>query len=255
MRLPGAQPLSPAAGDAALQLAQLQQQLDAARADLQDFVYTVSHDLRAPLRHITAFAQIIAEDLVDMPPDIADHLATVRQSAQLLTQQLDGLAALSRLGQQPVQLSTVDTAALLRELVAALSLRQGDRLLHWQLAPDLPEVLADAAVLRQVFERVLDNALKFTRACTPAEVAVSWRALADGRCQISVQDNGVGFNPQQADRLFKVFGKLHSVREFEGLGLGLVQARKLMEHMGARISIAGQAQEGCCVSLQLLLKK
>ena len=236
-----------------LQLAQLQQQLDAARAELQDFVYTVSHDLRAPLRHITAFAQVIAEDSVDMPPDIAEHLVTIRLAAQLLTQQLDGLAAFSRLGQHAVQLTAVDTGLLLREVVEELSPRRGDRLLQWHLAPDLPQVLADAALLRQVFARVLDNALKFTRNCERAEVAVSWQALAGGGCQISVQDNGIGFHSQQAGKLFKVFGRLRPVREYEGLGLGLLQCRKLLERMGASITISAQADVGCVVNLTLPL--
>jgi light-regulated signal transduction histidine kinase (bacteriophytochrome) len=234
-------------------VAQLQQQLDTARGELQDFVYTVSHDLRAPLRHINAFAQIIAEDLVDIPPDIAGHLLTIRQSAQLLTQQLEGLSALSRLSHASVLVTAVDTVSLMQDVMQGLLPHQTTRQLQWQVAPDLPAVRADAKLLRQVFEQVIGNAIKFTRPRAQAEVAVSWQSVADGRCLISVQDNGVGFNPQQADRLFKVFGKLHSVREFEGLGLGLLQCRKMLACMDASIAISAQADAGCVVTLTLPL--
>ncbi len=236
-------------------LAQLERERDAARAELQEFVYTVSHDLRAPLRHITSFAQIIAEDLPGMPADIAAHLATIRQSAQLLTQQLDGLAMLSRLGGQTLTLGAVDTAALVRDVVDDLARQLPQRQVQWHIAPDLPVVQADAAMLRQVLVNVLDNALKFTRHREVADISVSWQPLDGGQSCIRVQDNGVGFAPQQADKLFKVFGKLHLPREFEGLGLGLVQARKLLESMGGQISITGEVQQGCCVSLDLLLNR
>jgi signal transduction histidine kinase len=232
-------------------LAQLQQERDAARAELQEFVYTVSHDLRAPLRHITAFAQIIAEDLSDMPPDIAAHLVTIRQAVKLLTQQLDGLAALSRLVRQEVQGVVVDTTAVIQQVVEELAPRYAGRAVRWQVAPDFPPVLGDAALLGQVLMQVLDNACKFTRARSPAIITLSWQKLSASQCQISVQDNGTGFSPQQADRLFKVFSKLHPAREFEGLGLGLVQCRKMLARMGGSISVAGALDAGCCVTLTL----
>ncbi len=233
------------------ELERVQRQLEAARIELQEFVYTVSHDLRAPLRHITSFAQIIAEDMPDMPADIAAHLATIRQSAQLLTQQLEGLAMLSRLGEQALTPGAVDTAALVRDVVDDLARQHPQRQVHWRVAPDLPVVQSDAAMVRQVLLIVLDNALKFTRCRELADISVSWQLLDAGQCCVSVQDNGVGFAPQQADKLFKVFGKLHLPRKFEGLGLGLVQARTLMERMGGHISVTGEVQNGCCVNLLL----
>ena len=102
-----------AEGDAAAQLAPLRAELAQAQAELQDFVYTVSHDLRAPLRHIFAYAQVIEEDWPDAPPDMRGHLATIRSAAQLLTQQLDGLTQLSRIANQPMQVQAVDLSCLL----------------------------------------------------------------------------------------------------------------------------------------------
>jgi len=235
------------------QVAELRQQLEAALTELQEFTYTVSHDLRAPLRHINAFAQIIEEDLPDMPSDIAGHLATIRQSAQLLTQQLDGLTALSRLGQQAVQVESVDTAAVVRRMIAATRQQLSPRQLQWQVADDFPMVLADAGLLGQVLTQLLDNACKFTRGRQPATINVSWTVLPDGRCVLSVQDNGVGFRPEQASQLFKAFGRLHPAREFEGLGLGLVLCRKMLLRMDGSISIEGAQDAGCCVRLTLPL--
>ncbi|MBP8286924.1 MAG: hypothetical protein KAX57_08800, partial [Rhodoferax sp.] len=123
-------------------VADLQRALQAARDELQAFTYTVSHDLRAPLRHINAFAQIIEEDWLTMPPEVAGHLATIRQSAQLLTRQLDGLTALSRLAQAPLHMALLNASALVADGVTALSQGHGSRQIDWQLAPGLPEIWA-----------------------------------------------------------------------------------------------------------------
>ena len=245
-------PASVAAAEvSAAQLTQLQRQLDDCRTELQEFTYTVSHDLRAPLRHINAFAQIIEEDWPDMPLEMAGHLATIRQSAQLLTQQLDGLTALSRLGQQLPQLAVVNTSALVQGVVDDLARQLPQRRIVWQLAPDLPQVWADAAMLQQVLTLLLDNTCKFTRPRAVAQISVRGALLADGSGTLTIADNGVGFQPGQASQLFKVFARLHPAREFDGLGLGLVTCRKLLERMGGGISISGAPDAGCEISLSL----
>ena len=231
--------------------AQLQRQLDAARAELQDLTYTVSHDLRAPLRHINAYAQIIQEDWPDLPADVAGHLATIRQSAQLLTQQLDGLTQLSRLGLQPLELQQVNVAEMAQAVADELAAQQPQKSVQWQLARDVPLVLADAALLRQVLVQVLDNALKFSRGADLVQVALTWQAVNDGDCRVFITDQGVGFVPEQADKLFKVFAKLHPAREFAGLGLGLVTSRKIMERLGGEIAIKGAVGQGCRVTLDM----
>jgi signal transduction histidine kinase len=241
----------------AVELQRLQHELAQTKAELQDFVYTVSHDLRAPLRHIFAYAQVIEEDWPDAPPEMRGHLATIRGAAQLLTQQLEGLTQLSRIANQPLQLQAVDFVALTRQLADELMQRWPERLVQWQLAEDVPPVFADADGLRQVLIQVLDNALKFSRGRDPALVELTWRRLPFGEenqvegIEISVRDNGIGFVPEHADKLFKVFGKLHSVREFEGLGLGLVLARKWLARMGGLICAEGVLDRGCCVLITL----
>ena len=234
-------------------VAQLTRELAQVRTEFQDFVHTVSHDLRAPLRHINAFAKIIEEDLIDPPPDILGHLATIRQSAQLLTKQLDGLTLLSRLGEYPLQLQAVDVSGLVQALSLELMQPCPGRPVQWQLAQDVPVVRADAELLRQLFTHLLDNALKFSRCRTPALVTLTWASApnAPGQCQISLADNGVGFAAEAAGKLGKVFARLHTVRDFEGLGLGLVASRKIVERLGGSLAITAQLNVGCQVVVTL----
>lgn len=262
-----------AAPEQEVEVERLKHELAQLRAEFQDFTYSVSHDLRAPLRHIRAFAQVIEEDLPDAPPDIRAHLSTIQQSAQLLTQQLDGLLMLSRLGQQAVKLQPVPVLPLLQSVLDELQQQQPQRQVQWHMAPDFPALWADADLLRQVFSHVLDNAMKFTRKRELAQIDITWQwavpvdaetaaephatafmpTLAQGQklCQISITDNGIGFVPEQASKLFKVFAKLHLARDFEGLGLGLVASRKLLAHMGGSIGISAQVNGGCQVQISL----
>jgi signal transduction histidine kinase len=238
-------------------LVQVRAELAQLRAEFQDFVYTVSHDLRAPLRHIFAYAQVIEQDWPNAPPDMRGHLATIRGSAQLLTQQLEGLTQLSRIANQAVHLQALDPRPVLQSALHALMQRTPKRPVQWQLASDVPAVWADAEGLRQVLLQVLDNALKFSRDPDPAVIDVTWRrvpasAVNPSECiEICLQDRGVGFAPEQADKLFKVFGKLHPAREFEGLGLGLVLARKWLARMAGTIRVDGAVEGGCCVTITL----
>lgn len=233
-------------------VANLQRELQSARDELQAFTYTVSHDLRAPLRHINAFVQIIEEDWPDLPGEVIGHLATIRQSAQLLTRQLDGLTALSRLAQLPLSMALLNVSAVVADRVATLSQGLGSRQIDWQLAPGLQEIWADEAMLRQVLGHVLDNATKFTRSRAPSRIQVGGERLPDGSGVLTIADNGVGFKPEQASQLFKVFARLHPAREFDGLGLGLVMCHKLMARMGGGIEITAEPDHGCTVRLRFM---
>jgi len=253
---------SPNHQDLSEQLAQLQRQLEASRVELQEFTYAVSHDLRAPLRHIHAYAQIIAEDWPELPDELASHLRTIRQSAQLLSSQLDGLTQLSRLGVQPLDLQPVPIGPLAREVADELMALHPQ--VVWQLADDVPPVLADACLLRQVLQQLLGNALKFSRGQAPAQISLSWQhdpAPSAGVASelpnpgpsicLTIRDQGVGFRSEQAQLLFKVFGKLHPTRDYEGLGLGLLQCRRIVERLGGTIQITAELDRGCAVTVCL----
>lgn len=237
----------------------LEAELAQVRAEFQAFVYTVSHDLRAPLRHINAFAQVIEEDLPNAPTDILGHLATIRQSAQLLTQQLDGLTQLSRLGQQRVQWQAVDVLTMVQAVARDLVQHLPDHPVQWQWPQEGPLVWADADLLRQLLTHVLDNALKFSRKREPAVISLTWQMAAPsqpglpGRCTLSLRDNGIGFAPEKAGSLFKVFAKLNPTRDYEGLGLGLVSCHRIMQRLGGHLAIEAAVDAGCCVTLSLPL--
>ena len=225
-----------------------------ARAELDEFTASVSHDLRASLRHVNAYVQIIQEDLGDAAPaGIRGHLGTVGQAAKQMGRQIDGLLALSRLSQVGLQLTPVDVVAMVRDVCAEMASALADRVVDWQVAADLPVLMCDAALLRQVFSHLLSNACKFTASRALAVIQVNWQLDASGLCALTVTDNGVGFNPQYAAKLFHVFQRLHGAREFEGLGMGLALTRKIIERHGGTVSASGVLDAGCRISVTLPL--
>ncbi|WP_114971705.1 sensor histidine kinase [Rhodoferax ferrireducens] len=231
---------------------QLRRELGQARAELEDFTHSVSHDLRASLRHVNAYVHIIKEDLGEQTPvAVAAHLDTVSQAARQMGRQIDGLMELARLTRVELQLSTVDVAQLVDDTCTALAPALAARTIEWQIAPDLPALRCDAALLRQVLTHLLSNAVKFTAARAVAEIHVSWQSTDNGQCALTVADNGAGFNPQYTDKLFHAFQRLHGAREFEGLGMGLALTRKIVERHGGMVWAKGIPDAGCSVSVTL----
>ncbi len=237
--------------------AQLKRQLAAVTQELESFTYSVSHDLRASLRHISAFVEIVNEDLDASPhSDISSHLATITGAARHMTLMIDALMELSRLGRVELNLSRVEVRPLIDEVCAALQheAQAGSSIappdpIQWQFGDDFPPLHADPALVRQVVRHLIVNAIKFTRPAAGrplAEIEVGWRwPSADGRkevlqqgqmCELFVRDNGVGYNPKYGGKLFGVFQRLHSAGEFEGIGMGLALSRKIVERHGGGIN-------------------
>lgn len=227
------------------------------RAAQEEFLRAVSHDLRAPLRHITSYGPLVAELLQDAGvqgealQEAQDFLSTMDQSARRMGRMLDGLLALSRLARAPLQLQPVALGALVAEAQAALAPQAQDRAVQWRIAPDLPSVPGDAALLRQLLVELLGNALKFTRGRDLAQIAVGAEQAADGRVTLRVQDNGVGFNPAQAAGLFGVFQRLHRESDFEGVGTGLAAVRTVAQRHGGDAQATAVPGAGCTVSVTL----
>jgi signal transduction histidine kinase len=233
---------------------QLERELAQARLVLEDFTYSVSHDLRASLRHVNAYLRIAREDLGDdLDPDVAGHLDTAAGAATQMGRLMDGLMALSRVGRAELHPDAVDLCALLGDIRQKLEAGIDGRDVRWQFAPDLPHVRGDLALLNQLFTGLLDNALKFSDERDVAEVSVSWTPLGPGWCDIHVQDNGVGFDASMQDRLFRVFQRLHSARAFDGIGIGLALARRIVERHGGEIRAQSEAGQGCRISFSLPL--
>lgn len=246
---------SPANADP--RIAALEAELAALRAEMQSFTATVSHDLRAPLRHITSFAQLLQEEAGPaLGSEAQEFLGHITGSAKHLAQMLDALLALSRVGMVPLHLQHVALdevlAALVQERVRDLQTRQPERTVRWTLAPNLPTVQADASLLSAALGQLLDNALKFT--AQRADAAIDIRAHVEpdsGRVRCTVRDNGVGFKADLAAKLFQPFIRLHSSSQFVGLGVGLALARKSLARMGGAVAISAAPELGCSVTVVL----
>ncbi len=241
------------------QIASLQAELQAVRGEMQDFTYTVSHDLRAHLRHILAYADLVQEDAGDsLNPEVRAHLDTITGAARQMGLLMDGLMELSRLGTVPLQTMPLELGGLVQEVCDALRAGQAQREIELRIAQDFPVVKADAELMRQVLHQVVGNAIKFTKPRAQAVIELGWEPVSKDPAadqpeavRLFVRDNGVGFNPAMQGKLFKVFQRLHSPRQFEGLGLGLAMTRKIIERHGGSVAAEGAQDQGCCVRLQL----
>jgi light-regulated signal transduction histidine kinase (bacteriophytochrome) len=229
----------------AAEVAALQAELATVRGELKDFAYTVSHDLRADLRHILAFAEIVQEDAgPQLDAQAQAHLATITGSARHMGVLMDGLMEYSRMGSVPLHVAPMQVGPMVAELCQALQAQHPQRLVEWRIDDDLPVVQADATLVRQALAHVLGNAFKFSAFRTPAVIAVEREGGA-----IVVRDNGVGFNPAVQTKLFQVFSRLHSQRDFAGIGMGLALTRKIVQRHGGTVSAQGVVDGGCCVRI------
>ncbi len=261
------------------EVARLRAELDAARQEQEAFLRAVSHDLRAPVRHILAYGRLARETVAqsNADPEALQFLDTIAQAGQQLGGMIDGLIQLGRIGAAPstpgpvalgpalhgavAQARAAAAAAPPPKSVAAKTpAASGDGstpawidTVQWDLpaAEDCPVLWADTAWLHEVLVALLDNALKFSRGAQPPRIAVQVRSVPGDRVDITVQDNGAGFPAAQAGQLFQVFQRLHPASQFEGLGLGLARCRRLVERMGGTIGISAAPRQGCTVCLQL----
>lgn len=218
-------------------------QLQAANQELEAFSYSVSHDLRAPLRAITGFASILREDhAARLDPEGLRVLGVVRSEAERMGVLIDDLLAFSRLGRQPMQCAEVNLTALVPTIFQELAAREPHRRLRLTLG-DLPPLVGDAAMLRQLLTNLLSNAVKYTGPMANPQVEVGSREQGGERVYF-VKDNGVGFDLQYASKLFGVFQRLHSEAEFEGTGVGLALVQRIVHRHGGWIWAESQVNEG-----------
>lgn len=236
----------------AQRLVQLERELAQARQAMEDFTYSVSHDLRASLRHVSAFVRIAREDLGDAAdPDVAAHLDMAAGAAAQMGRLMDGLLELSRIDRAELQAGNVDLARLIDDIRLQLQDQTQGRDIVWQVAPDLPQVYGDVALLHQMLAQLLGNALKFTGKTAQPCISIGGSRREDGWVEIALRDNGAGFDPRLQDRMFRVFQRLHSAKEFDGIGIGLAVARRVVERHGGSIAASGEPGKGCCISLSL----
>ena len=217
--------------------------LTAANKELEAFSYSVSHDLRAPLRAIDGFARILLEDHTErLDQEGRRTLNVIGSNVQKMGRLIDDLLAFSRLDRKKIGTSNVDMNQLTDELIGELKVDFGERVVNFNIN-SLPDSTGDRAMLREVLFNLMSNALKFTREKNPAMIEITGKA-DDDEDIYSISDNGVGFDMKYADKLFKVFQRLHSSQEFEGTGIGLALARRIVRKHGGRIWAEGTVGKG-----------
>ena len=228
------------------------EQLTVANKDLESFSYSVSHDLRSPLRHISSFVTLLEEHLGESRDEEAlRYLGTIGNSARHMSQLIDGLLSFSRLGRAAVNLIDVDFTLLVQAVVAQLDHDTKERNVQWVIPPDLPVVQGDPLLLREVWTNLISNALKYSRPREVARIEIHWSVDPAVGYSFSVSDNGVGFDPKYAQKLFGVFQRLHRASEFEGTGIGLALARRILERHGGSIWAESRMGEGSTFSFSL----
>jgi light-regulated signal transduction histidine kinase (bacteriophytochrome) len=214
-------------------------QLQAAHDELEAFSYSVSHDLRSPLRHIDGYVEMLLREAgAGLGEQSRNQLQTIRESARQMGQLIDGLLGLSRMTRSEMHFMEVDLAGMVRDILRHLQRDIGDRHVEWIVA-DLPSVHGDPTLLRQVIINLLSNAVKYTRPVPEARIEIGTREEAENRV-FFVRDNGVGFDMQYVDKLFGVFQRLHRASEFEGTGIGLANVRRIILRHGGRTWAGGR---------------
>ena len=225
-------------------------QLEAAVAELEAFSYSISHDLHAPLRAIHGFTTILEHQLGDdLPPDARHSLERVKAGAKRMGIMIDGLLKLSRLGRQPLERMTVDLSGLAHEIVAELRTADPERDVEVSIQRGLL-VTGDEQLLRIALVNLLDNAFKFTRHTTNARVEISG-AREGENLSVQVRDNGAGFDPEHADRVFAPFQRLHTESEFPGAGLGLATVQRVIHRHAGSLTASGALGRGASFSFTL----
>lgn len=218
-------------------------QYQSASQELDDFVYSVSHDLRAPLRRIDGFSQELLNEYTDKLDETGVHyLKRVRQGAQDMGQLIDDLLKLSRISRKKVEKEQVDLGKVAKSVFEELMEMEPERNISFRLDEEL-EVYADKGLLKAMITNLLSNALKFTSNKKNAEIHVGSK-IVDGEEVFFISDNGVGFDPAYSDKLFKAFSRLHSHNQFSGTGIGLATVKRIMTLHGGAIWAESSEDEG-----------
>ncbi len=226
-----------------IELESANRELKSTNKELEAFTYSVSHDLRQPLNGMIGFAELL---MTEKPGVLNDRqkefLGDIHEGGQQLLRLTDDLLQFSRLGQQPLEIETVNIGKLVSEILSTMQAAEPRRAIEVHVG-SLPQARADPSLLRQVFVNLLSNAFKYTRHVANPVIEVGGQQLA-GECTYSIRDNGAGFDMGNAQGLFAIFHRLHSTEDFEGTGVGLSIAQRIVERHGGRISAEARVGKG-----------
>jgi light-regulated signal transduction histidine kinase (bacteriophytochrome) len=227
----------------AQEVQEVNRQLRIANAELDAFSYSVSHDLRAPLRSIDGFSQILLEDYLDkLDAEGQQYLRKVRESSQQMAQLIDDLLNLSRVTRADMKMEAVDLSAMARTVAQELQTTEPERAAEFEIQPGMT-AQGDPRLLRVVLNNLLGNAWKYSGTRPHTRIEVGQREQ-NGQVPYFVRDNGVGFDMAYADKLFGVFQRLHSGSEFPGTGIGLATVQRIIHRHGGRIWADGAVGQG-----------
>ena len=219
-------------------------QLEAANKELEAFSYSVSHDLRAPLRHVQGYVDMLAREAEgQLSENGRRYMKTIVDVSREMGVLIDDLLAFSRMGRAEMIETTVNLDSLVQDTLRDLEPATRERNITWKIPP-LPAVQDDPAMLKLALTNLLGNAVKFTRPRNPAEIEIGCDGMEGERVIVFVRDNGVGFDPQYAHKLFGVFQRLHRADEFEGTGIGLANVQRIIARQGGRVWAEGALDRG-----------
>jgi signal transduction histidine kinase/ABC-type amino acid transport substrate-binding protein len=223
--------------------------LQAANSELESFAYSVSHDLRAPLRHISGFTGMLEKrERERLDPKSKHYIDTIIESSDRMGRLIDDLLAFSRTGHAAMTILPVDSNSIIEKTLQELAPMQEKRNISWDIHT-LPPVMGDASLLKLVWENLLSNAIKYTGTRTEAKIEISVcenlpGSIKDNEITFFIRDNGVGFDPKYTHKLFGVFQRLHRDDEFEGTGIGLATVQRIIHRHGGRVWAEGEADHG-----------
>ena len=219
-------------------------QLKEANKELESFSYSVAHDLRAPLRHVHGYVEMLqrASD-GQLSAQAQRYLKTIAEASEEMGQLIDDLLAFTRMGRTEMKESSVCLDEVVQDTIRGVEMATTGRNIAWETAP-LPAVLGDPSLLKQVLANLIGNAVKYSRMRDPARIEIGCAGEEDGRIILFVRDNGAGFDMQYAHKLFGVFQRLHRAEEFEGTGIGLATVRRIVTRHGGRVWAEGAVDEG-----------
>ena len=226
------------------ELAGRSSELEAKNKELEAFAYSISHDLRAPLRHMSGFAELLQKKAAAvLDAKSQRYMLMIQESAKRMGDLIDDLLAFSRIGRTETQKTLVNLEQLVKEAVSEVRQETDGRNIVWNIGK-LPNFYGDRSMLRLVFVNLLSNAVKFTRTRPQAEIAVGCDEANKDEVVVFVRDNGVGFDMKYVNKLFGVFQRLHTSQTFEGTGIGLATVQRIVQRHGGKVWAEGMVDQG-----------
>jgi light-regulated signal transduction histidine kinase (bacteriophytochrome) len=224
----------------------LNKNLAFANKDLESFSYSVSHDLKSPLRRVKGFADLLEKDAGNrLESAERGYLEVIKNESERMNKLIEGLLDFARIGHREIRFETVELERVVKGVIAGVQLEHPEREILWEVQP-LPTIDCDRELIKLVVENLIGNAVKFTRGRTPTRIEIGVLPNNDGIEEIVfyVKDNGAGFEASGAGKLFNAFQRLHSEKEFEGTGIGLANVQRIIQKHGGRVWAEGEVEKG-----------